>query len=337
MTMNLRARSTPRRVRGAALLIAMVILTLVATLAAGMVWQQWRSIEVESAERARIQAEWLLDGALDWTMLLVQSNSNKPYSVNDAWATPLAEARLSTFLAADKQATDDNESLDAFLSGSISDAQARYNLANLIDGQGKVDPAQLAILQRLCGVANVPSGDADRIADGLSQAFSKNDTSPLVPANVAQFSWLGVDPKDLARLEPWVTMLPQKTAVNVNTAPREVLAAVLNISMADADRITQMRVPNALTLGNLQSQFPGLPPPNGVPATGTQGSTPQQPGQQQGSSTPLYGITTSYFYVQGQIRLGDRVVQERSLVQVGRGARPVVLQRDWISGVTSSS
>jgi general secretion pathway protein K len=132
-------------------------------------------------------------------------------------------------------------------------------------------------------------------------------------------------------------MLPQKTAVNVNTAPREVLAAVLNISMADADRITQMRVPNALTLGNLQSQFPGLPPPNGAPATGTQGSTPQQPGQQQGSSTPLYGITTSYFYVQGQIRLGDRVVQERSLVQVGRGARPVVLQRDWISGVTSSS
>ncbi len=38
---------------GAALLLAMIILTLVGTLAAGMVWHQHRAIEVEAAERAR--------------------------------------------------------------------------------------------------------------------------------------------------------------------------------------------------------------------------------------------------------------------------------------------
>ena len=42
--------------RGAALLLAMLILTLVATLASGMVWQQWRAIQVESAERSRTQS-----------------------------------------------------------------------------------------------------------------------------------------------------------------------------------------------------------------------------------------------------------------------------------------
>jgi general secretion pathway protein K len=60
-------RSTSRQPqRGAALLLAMLIVTLVATLAAGMVWQQWRAIEVEGAERARTQASWLVQGAVDW-------------------------------------------------------------------------------------------------------------------------------------------------------------------------------------------------------------------------------------------------------------------------------
>ena len=50
-----------RRQAGAAMLLALLIMTLVATLAAGMVWLQWRGIEVEAAERARAQAEWLLN------------------------------------------------------------------------------------------------------------------------------------------------------------------------------------------------------------------------------------------------------------------------------------
>jgi general secretion pathway protein K len=47
-------RPLPRTQRGAALLTAMIIVTLVATLAAAMVWQQWRAVQVEVAERARL-------------------------------------------------------------------------------------------------------------------------------------------------------------------------------------------------------------------------------------------------------------------------------------------
>ncbi|HVR51394.1 MAG TPA: type II secretion system minor pseudopilin GspK, partial [Pseudorhodoferax sp.] len=39
--------------RGAALLLAMLTVTLVATFAAAALWQQWRAVEVEQAERAR--------------------------------------------------------------------------------------------------------------------------------------------------------------------------------------------------------------------------------------------------------------------------------------------
>ncbi|MFN3377379.1 MAG: hypothetical protein ACK40S_12615, partial [Burkholderiaceae bacterium] len=58
----------PRRLheRGAALLVAMLTVTLVATWAATALWQQWRAVEVETAERARVQASWILVGALDW-------------------------------------------------------------------------------------------------------------------------------------------------------------------------------------------------------------------------------------------------------------------------------
>jgi general secretion pathway protein K len=55
----------------------MVIVTLVATLAAGMVWQQWRAIEVETAERARVQSSWLLDGALDWARLILREDARE--------------------------------------------------------------------------------------------------------------------------------------------------------------------------------------------------------------------------------------------------------------------
>ena len=62
--------------RGAALLLAMLIVTIVATLAAGMVWQQWRGIEVEIAERARAQAAWLIEGATDWARLILRTDAN---------------------------------------------------------------------------------------------------------------------------------------------------------------------------------------------------------------------------------------------------------------------
>ena len=60
--------------QGAALLLAMVIVALVATVTAGMVWQQTRAVQVEEAERARAQAGWILSGALDWARLILRED-----------------------------------------------------------------------------------------------------------------------------------------------------------------------------------------------------------------------------------------------------------------------
>ena len=63
---------------GAALLTAMIIVALVATLAGAMVWQQWRAVQVEAAERARTQSAWILSGALDWARLILREDARRP-------------------------------------------------------------------------------------------------------------------------------------------------------------------------------------------------------------------------------------------------------------------
>ena len=65
---------------------------------------------------------------------------------------------------------------------------------------------------------------------------------PVMPLRVEQLTWLGVSPEVMRRLEPYVVLLPTATAVNANTAPREVLAAVVpGLDISGAERLLQVR------------------------------------------------------------------------------------------------
>ena len=137
--------------RGAALLAAMLTVTLVATMAATALWQQWRSVEVEAAERARVQSAWLLTGALDWARLILRQDAitGGADHLAEPWAVPLNEARLSTFLSMETSSADSDR--DAFLSGQITDLQGRMNLTNLIE-DGKLSQPAAQALARTWGV-----------------------------------------------------------------------------------------------------------------------------------------------------------------------------------------
>jgi general secretion pathway protein K len=311
---------SPRRQRGAALLTAMIIVTLVATLAASMVWQQWRAVQVESAERARLQASWILSGALDWARLILREDqrTGKVTSLGSPWATPLAEARLSTFLAIDKNNADDGP--EAFLAGNITDAQARYNLANLLS-QGKVDPLEIEALERLCQFVGVESGIALRIAEGLRDASAigtaaaTTAAAPLLPRSVDQLVWLGIDAASVEALRPYVVILPAATPVNVNTASREVLAATIKgLDLATAERLLQTRQREAFKdVATFLAQLAG-----------------------QQATTAKLDVRSSYFEVRGRVRLADRVLTERSLIQRLPGGQMQVLQRERIASIEAT-
>lgn len=305
-------RQTRRhRERGAALLTAMIIVTLVVTLAASMVWQQWRAVQVEAAERSRMQSAWILTGALDWARLILREDarSNRPTALTEPWATPLAEARLSTFLALDKSNADDAP--DAFLSGAITDAQSRFNLTSLID-QGKLSPDAVAAFERLCQTVGVSADATLRIVEGMrdSALGTASTAAPLRPRSVSQLSWLGVDEDTVQRLAPYVIVLPSRTAVNVNTASREVLSAMVKgMDLATAERLVQIRQRDPFkTLAAVETQVPTLAPLN----------------------VQLVSTNSSFFEVRGRLRLDDRVLEQRSLIE-RRGLDMLVLQRDFVS------
>lgn len=306
------------RQRGAALLTAMIIVTLVATLAAAMVWQQWRAVQVEAAERARVQSAWILSGALDFAKLILREDSKSKSQITaltEPWATPLAESRLSTFLAADKANADDGP--EAFLSGYINDAQARFNLMNLVSA-GKPVPAEQEVLERLCQNLGLDVGLVARITAGLLAATTASSTAaPLLPKTVAQLTWLGIDPASVQSLQPYVVLLPgAATKINVNTASKEVLmAAIKNLDASTAARLIQTR--QRTPFSDIVTNFTAALPSAAIPLVDN------------------IDVKSNFFEVTGRLRLTDRVLTERSLVQrlLPPSRQINVLQRERIASV----
>jgi general secretion pathway protein K len=288
--------------RGAALLAAMLTVTLVATFAAAALWQQWRAVEVESAERTRVQAAWILTGALDWARLILREDARAGGAdhLGEPWSVPLQEARLSTFLAADRNNTADSEAENTFLSGQIVDLQSLLNVTNLVEA-GSISESGLRSFMRLFELLGLPQSELQRMAENLRFAtdISTDNRSasqaPLSPQKAEQLVWLGLSPQTAAVLQPYVTVLPQRTPVNINTAPAEVIyAAVGDLSLADAQRLVSER--DRSPFRSVQDAAKLVSAPEGF----TEGTV---------------GVASRYFEVHGRLRMGNVVVDQRSVLQ----------------------
>lgn len=294
------------RHRGAALLAAMLTVALVATFAAAALWQQWRSIEVETAERARVQASWVLTGALDWARLLLREDAKAGGAdhLGEPWAVPLQEARLSSFLAADRANTAESgpEVFEAFLSGEIVDLQSKLNVTNLVDN-GKVSGPDLRSFARLFEQLDLPQAQLDQMAENLrfasdrSPANGSSPMAPLLPQRVEQLVWLGLTASTVTVLQPFITILPSRTPVNLNTASAEVIyASVDSFSMSDAQRLVTARARAPFRTINDARQAVGA----------------SQAAFAEGQAN--VGVASRFFEVHSRLRLDQLVVEERSVL-----------------------
>ncbi len=290
--------------RGAAILTAMLTVVLVATLAASTLWQQWRAVEIEAAERSRAQSVWVLNGALDWARLILREDARKGGTdhLGEPWAVPLEQARLSTFLATDRSDTlAADEAQDAFLSGQIVDLQARLNITNLAQN-GKIDEPSRIAFSRLFDQLNLPASELMAmianlrlIQDGSAQALA-NMTLPLLPRDPDELTWLGLSPSTIASLRPFITILPMPTPVNLNTAAVEVIyACVEAFEMADASRLVRERGASPLT--------------SLADATKVSGNAAARFVEGQ------HSVATRFFEVRGNLQVDQTTVLERSVVQ----------------------
>lgn len=213
-----------KRQRGAAIIMAMLVVAVTATLVAGAYWRQSIVLRQAENELAYAQAKWLIRGAIDWAALILREDARTSAidHLGEPWAVPLADTHLNPGDGRDP----------VYLAGEVRDEQAKFNLRNLAGPKG-VNEAELAVLQRLLELAGASGAAAEPIAQRV--------IAREMPALLSVDDIAVLDRDVVERLRPFVTVLPQRTAINANTAPAEVLAAHFDLGLADARRLVASR------------------------------------------------------------------------------------------------
>lgn len=226
-----------RAERGAAVVMAMLVVAVAATLVTGAFWRQSIIVRQVENELSYAQAKWLIRGAIDWAGVILREDGRTSGAdhLGEPWAVPLADTQLNR---------DDGRD-PVYISGGIRDEQAKFNLRNLAGPEG-VEPRELAVLRRLLALAGASDSLAEPIAERVLAAAPGRNGRKQAALGLASIDDLlgleGVGAALIERLRPFVTVLPQPTPVNANTAPAEVLAARFeDLSLADARRLTASR------------------------------------------------------------------------------------------------
>lgn len=249
------ASPTAAKQRGMAVISALLIATVVAVIAAGMLTRQSVFTRTLEAEQSRVQGSGVLLGGLEVSRQLLWDAHRQDglTRLDQPWAQAISNRSLNN--------------LGGAFEGHLEDQQGKFNLRNLLAGE-QVDTGQLRVFQRLCELLGVNPSLAQRISQrvigsyprqlnplvaGQSSASggfdSGRSTSPnaankALPATQPMLRSLsdlrgidGLSEAQLARLAQHVSILPATTLINGNTASAEVLAAAvpgLSLSRAKA-------------------------------------------------------------------------------------------------------
>jgi general secretion pathway protein K len=287
--------------RGSAILLAMLVLAIAATLIAGALWQQNALVRETENERAYAQARWLLRGAIDWAGVILGEDA-RTSSVDhrgEPWAVPLADTRLN----------ENDGRPPAYLAGAIDDEQSKFNLRNLLAGT-ELNVGELQSLKRLLGALGINERFAERIAERLLAEQKASTTQPAVGLAFAdELLQVGLEPAQLQRLRGFVTILPEPTPLNVNTASAEVLAArISSLELVDARRIVAARDrAHYKDLGDAMQRLREVNPrvtENGL------------------------AVATRYFSVEGTVSYGPARLAARALVRRDPGRLEVLWTRE---------
>lgn len=303
-----------RQQRGIAVITALLLTTLAITIVASLFWQQQVQVRSIENQRLQLQKQWILRGALDWASLILREDAKHSSvdNLDEPWAVPLAETRLDQYVESGRA---DDHVGDATLSGSISDAQARYNLANLCPN-GTINPAEVAAFERLLSDAHLNPALAQATADAMAAAHrseelragikpqvapANSDSQPNTqPMNLTQMEDLlavpGFSPEMLGKLKNFVIFLPRATPVNVNTAPAEVLAARIGtLTLSDATSLVAKRnTASFRDLADFAQRLPGKP----FAASANEAS-----------------VATHYFLVDGKVRMNRAGLDVQALIE----------------------
>jgi general secretion pathway protein K len=220
----------PQQQSGVALLTVLLVLALVSITAVNLAEQQQFSVRRSELLIHRQQAKHYLLGAERWSLAILRRDrdANDTDHEDENWAQTPPTLPV----------------IGGYVSGQLSDLQARFNLNNLLDPENNIDERQLQLFSRLLEYLNVPAGIATAVADWLDEDSQlrfpdgAEDSDYLLAAipslaanqRFADLSELrlikGVDNDIYRRLRPFVSALPGNVPININTASVQLLAAL---------------------------------------------------------------------------------------------------------------
>lgn len=230
-----------RRQSGVALLLAMLTLALLAEIAALVVADYGSTMELLVGRQDQGHSRWLARGAIDWArnVLAEDARTSSSDHLGEIWATRIAPTPVE----------------DGEVGGEILDYSGYFNLNGLV-ANGVAVAEQVESYKRLLQLIGVPPQDAASLAAALVDWLDANNEREK---NGAESDWYAaqgklyrvangplVDIDELGlvrgysedvinRLRSVAAALPESISINVNSAPPEVLSALIpGLSIDDA-------------------------------------------------------------------------------------------------------
>jgi general secretion pathway protein K len=163
--------------------------------------------------------------------------------------------------------------------GTIEDLQGRFNINNLIDAEGRIDPDALEQFRRLLNAlgldprfagitadwldanqdAEFPDGAEDSIYTGIIPPYRSANQLLTSVSELAALE--GMDKATFDTLRPHIAALPGRTNINVNTATAAVLQSLdENMSPSDVEGLMLERESGGF--GEIQTSFASLVTPD---------------------------------------------------------------------------
>lgn len=255
--------------RGVALITAMLITAMATMVAANLAWDNALDVRRTMVLLNRDQAIQVALGAESWVIGILHQDleDSETDHLAEIWAMELPGLPI--------------EGGEVF--GAVQDLQGRFNVNNLVDGNGGVDEKSMKQFQRLllslgldqrfAGVAadwidndidaSFPDGAEDSIYTGMLPPYR---TANQALSSVSELAALdGMDKLTFKTLEPHITALPGRTNVNVNTATPAVLQSLdENMTVADVESLIAERETGGFV--DVQNSFSSLVIPEILPS-----------------------------------------------------------------------
>lgn len=253
--------------RGVALITAMLISALAAMVATDLAWDNALDVRRTTVLLYRDQAMQIALGAESWVIGILHQDLEDTQTdhLGEIWAQDLPGLPIE----------------GGEVSGRITDLQGRFNINNLVDERGEVQPESFEQFRRLLmaleldpRLAGVTADwlDADQepqFPDGAEDAMYTTVMPPYRTPNrmltsISELAALeGMDKAAFDALAPHITALPGRTTINANTATPAVLQSLdENLTAGDVQSLLAEREDGGFP--NVQTAFSSLVRPDVV-------------------------------------------------------------------------